>query len=232
MSQFSKPVGAFRDVGVQVFETFKSGNWENSYAVMYGNGNGLNFGDNDDNKDLYLYWSSERVYKGKGGRRQGLKMFVWNIDGKRTDINDKTKEQDRKRSGIGIKYLLKPFRVTAEYMIGEGMIFQGPHRPQHQFNDKEAEGYYLDFGWYIPNSKFEIDLRYDSYTRDENHPTSKVNDETTFDTATIGLQYHFNKKTRLNAEYSDRSNKSDTKIINIQNEGVGGRLAVQVTTIF
>jgi hypothetical protein len=232
MNQFSKPVGAFRDVGVQVFDTFKAGDWENSYAVMYGNGNGLNFGDNDDNKDLYLYLSTELVFAGKGGRRQGLKMFAWNVDGTRTNVNDKTKEQDRKRSGVGVKYLRKPFRVTAEYMKGEGMVFQGPHRPQHQFNDKEAEGYYLDFGWYIPNSKFEIDLRYDSYTRDENHPTSKTGDETTFDTATIGMQYHFNKKARLNIEYSDRSNKSDTKIIDTQNKDVAGRLAIQVTTIF
>ena len=44
---FEKPVGAFRDVGVQVFDTIVRDDWEHSYAVMLGNGNGLNFGDND-----------------------------------------------------------------------------------------------------------------------------------------------------------------------------------------
>ena len=38
---FENGVGAFRDVGVQVFDWFKVGNdWELSYAAMIGNGNG------------------------------------------------------------------------------------------------------------------------------------------------------------------------------------------------
>ena len=232
MNQFSRSVGAFRDVGLEVFDTFKVSNWEHSYAVMYGNGNGLNYGDNDNNKDLYLYWSSELVFGGKGPRREGLKMFAWHQDGKRTDAYNVTQEQDRTRSGLGVKYLKKPFRATAEYMTGKGMIFQGQHRPTHVFNDKKAEGWYLEGGWYIPNTNFEIDLRYDTYTRDENHPTSAAGDETTFDTITIGTQYHFNKKTRLNLEYASRDNKSDTAAIETQNKDVGGRLAVQITSIF
>ena len=47
MNHHSRPVGAFRDVGVQFFQSYKSGKWDHSYAVMFGNGNGLNFGDND-----------------------------------------------------------------------------------------------------------------------------------------------------------------------------------------
>jgi len=232
LNNYSRAVGAFRDVGVQIFDTFKVNKWEHSYAVMYGNGNGLNYSDNDDNKDLYLYWSSELVFGGKGGRRQGLKLFAWNQDGKRTDAFDKTQEQDRERSGLGVKYLQRPFRLSAEYMEGEGMIFQGPGRPGHIFNDGEAEGFYVEGGWYIPNTNFEIDLRYDEYTRDENHPTSATGDETSFETVTLGAQYHFNKKTRLNMEYSDRTNESDTTAVNNQQEGVDGRFAVQVTHIF
>ena len=232
MNNYSRAVGAFRDTGIQIFDTFKASKWEHSYAIMLGNGNGLNYGDNDDNKDLYLYWSSELVFGGKGGRREGLKLFVWNQDGKRTDAFDITKEQDRKRTGLGVKYLQRPFRISAEYMEGEGMIFQGPHRPGHIFNDGEAEGFYVEGGWYIPNTNFEIDIRYDEYTRDENHPTSAADDETTFETVTLGAQYHFNKKTRLNIEYSDRTNESDTTAVNNQHEGVDGRFAVQVTHIF
>ncbi len=241
MNQFARSVGAFRDVGIQVFDTFGDDKHEFSYAVMYGNGNGLNYSDNDDNKDIYAYLSTEWIYGGKGGRREGLKLFAWHQDGKRTNINDRTQEQDRTRSGLGIKYLKKPFRVTAEYLQGEGMIFQGQHRPGNGagsaagiFNNGEAAGYYLDLGWYIPGSNWEIDLRYDSYTRDENHPTNVTgNEESTFDTITLGTQYHFNKKTRLNMEYADRDFSSDnTAAIEPNLKDVKGRFAVQVTHIF
>lgn len=240
MNQFSRSVGAFRDVGIQVFDTFKAGTWENSYAIMYGNGNGLNYGDNDSNKDLYLYLSTENVFGGKGGRREGLKMFAWHQDGKRTNAVNRTQEQDRTRSGLGFKYLQRPFRASAEYMQGKGMIFQGQHRPQHLFNDLEAKGYYVEGGWYIPNTKWEIDLRYDSYTRDENFkqpPTSPATpsapgDESTFDTTTVGAQYHFNKKTRMNVEYSMRDAKSDTKAIDNNVKGINDRFAIQVTHVF
>jgi hypothetical protein len=243
MNQYSRAVGAFRDVGIQVFDTFKVNNWEHSYALMYGNGNGLNYSDNDDNKDIYLYWSSEMIFGGKGPRREGVKAFAWYQDGKRSNAFDKTLEQDRTRQGVGVKYLKKPFRVTAEYLSGEGMIFQGQHRPGPHpsgtpsdfngiYNDGEAEGYYVDFGWYIPGTKWEVDFRFDSYTRDENHQTSVAGDESTYDTTTIGAQYHFNKKTRLNMEYADRSYESDTAEVNANVEGVKGRLALQLTHIF
>jgi hypothetical protein len=233
LNKYNKPVGAFRDVGIQIFDTFKSGGWEHSYAAMIGNGNGLNFGDNDDNQDTYLYWASEKVFAGKGGRRQGLKIFAWNQSGKRIDaVSDETQSQTRTRSGFGVKYLKKPFRVTAEVMNGKGMIFQGPHRPGHIYNDEKASGYYVDLGWYIPNTKWELDLRYDSYTRGENHPTSAAGDETRFLTTTVGVQYHFNKKTRLNMEYAMRDFESDTAAIETQATGVGGRFAVQLTHIF
>ncbi len=232
MSGYSRAVGAFRDTGIQIFDTFKGGSWEHSYAVMVGNGNGLNFGDNDDNKDTYVYWSSEKVYAGKGGRRQGLKMFAWNQKGKRVNYADRTQVQDRTRTGFGVKYLKKPFRVTAEMMTANGMIFQGQHRPNHVYNDEKASGYYLDFGWYIPNSKWELDLRYDSYTRGENHPTSAADDETRFLTSTVGAQYHINKKTRINMEYSMRDYESDTAAVEGQAKGVKDRFAIQLTHIF
>jgi len=232
VGRYSRPVGAFRDVGVQFFDSFKSGKWDHSYAVMFGNGNGLNFGDNDDNKDTYVYWASELSYGGKGPRAQGLKIFAWNQSGKRTDPDDAAVVEDRTRSGVGVKYLKKPYRVTVEAMQGEGMIFMGQHRPADGFNDKKASGHYVDFGYYIPDSKWEIDLRVDSYTRDENHGTSAAGDESTFDTTTIAAQYHINKKTRVTFEQSSRTFESDTAAVNNQLKGVDTRTAVQLTHIF
>lgn len=232
ISQYSRPVGAFRDVGVQFFQSYKMGKWDHSYAVMFGNGNGLNFGDNDDNKDTYVYWASELAMGGKGPRAQGLKIFAWNQSGKRTNPGDASLTEDRTRSGVGVKYLKKPYRVTVEAMQGEGMIFMGQHRAADAYNDKEASGYYVDFGYYIPGSKWEIDLRVDSYTRDENHGTSAAGDESTFDTTTLAAQYHINKKTRITFEQASRTFESDTTAVNNQLQGVDTRTSVQLTHIF
>jgi len=258
---YNQSVGAFRDTGIQVFDMFKTNNWEHTYAVMYGNGNGINFGDDDDNKDLYLYWSSELVFGGKGGRREGLKMFVWNQDGTRwlDNTNDAThnpQEFDRKRSGLGFKYLKRPFRVSAEYMVGDGMIFVGPDKPSMWINDAagavsqgvgdgangEADGYYLEGGWYIGKTNWEIDLRYDVYNRlndDKKGTTGALANrslEVQFNTVTLGTQYHFNKKTRINAEVAFR----DYEAVdwpsgvgpNSNLDNVAERYAIQVTHIF
>jgi hypothetical protein len=256
LAGFEKSVGAFRDVGIQVFDTFEVDNWEHSYAVMYGNGNGLNFGDNDDNKDTYVYWSSEMVFGGKGGRREGLKLFAWNQSGKRylDNTNDSTHnptEFDRDRQGFGVRYLKKPFRVSFEHMSGEGMIFVGPDKATFDINpaapvgngeNGEASGYYLDFGYYIPNSKWEIDLRYDVYNRLENDtvfpsgPNAGKNFEFEFKTVTIGAQYHINKKTRINMEVADRSVEAVDFAggagPNDNLDGIDKRYAIQLTHVF
>ena len=125
LNGFDDGVGAFRDVGVQLFETWNFGeDWEWSYAAMVGNGNGLNFTDNNDDKDIYLYTSFEKVYGGRGPRRQGLKLFAWMQDGVRTaDLtNDgvhNPEDYDRERYGFGGKYLRNGWRFSAEYMKGD-----------------------------------------------------------------------------------------------------------------
>ena len=218
---------------------------------MYGNGNGLNFGNGDGNFDTYLYWSSELVFGGKGGRRQGMKMFAWNQSGKRLldSTNDSTynpETHDRDRSGLGFKYLQKPFRVSAEYMQGKGMIFVGQDKSTYNINgtaagdgaDGKANGYYLEGGWYIPGSKWEIDLRYDIYNRLTDNPAlgNGKSLEFKFETITLGAQYHINKKTRINMEIADRSFEAvdfdGGAGPNANLDGVNQRFAVQLTHIF
>jgi hypothetical protein len=233
MNRFSLPAGAFRDTGVQVFSTFKVGDWEHSYAAMVGNGNGVNLGNSNGKFNGYLYWASERVFQGgKKARRQGWKFFAWGQKGERVNAYDTSQEQERTRYGVGTKYLKKPFRVTAEYMWGKGMIFQGQQRPQDMFNDLEADGGYIDIGFFIPKSKWEIDFRADTYTRGENQASSGPDDKTKYNTVTVGTQYHFNKKTHATLSYDFRNDSSETVAVNNQLEGVGNRLAVQVTSIY
>ncbi len=260
LNAFDESVSAVRDTGIQVFDTFKRGDWEHSYAFMVGNGNGLNFGDDNDAKDIYLYWSSEKVFGGKGPRRQGWKTFAWYQGGERqfdADSDGYAEYHDRTRYGVGTKYLKKPFRVTAEYMKGDGMIFVGPDKPNyamvppatnnpnHAGNgvDNSADGWYIEGGWYIPKTKWEIDLRYDVYNRltdpmSTNAPFT-ADLETKFETLTVGAQYHFNKKTRVNMEYAFRDFNAinDPRAPNGNGpndnlDGVDGRAAIQVTAVF
>jgi len=272
LNGFDGSVGAFRDVGVQVFDAFNVGTeWELSYALMWGNGNGLNFSDNDDNKDTYVYASAEKIFGGSGPRREGLKLFAWSQTGKRTaDLSADAcanpaltfpacgaqgagristvynpQEYDRDRMGFGIKYLRNGLRVTAEYMEGEGMIFQAPHNPSFALGPAqgiptaaagagafaEAKGYYVESGYRIKNSAWEIDLRYDQYNRLDGDQF-----QIDFDRTTVGFQYFFNPRVRVAVNYEIRSGNAPNfgpgAGPNAQVDGIGDVLAVQLTGIW
>ncbi len=239
-------VGAFRDQGIQIFDTFNVNNWEHSYAVMYGNGNGLNRTDNDNNKDTYLYWSSEMVFGGQGARREGMKLFAWNQSGKRTLTTSGAGEYDRDRSGLGVTFLKGRYRAAAEYMTADGMIFNGSDAAAvpgstnnagdnistiNVLTDDEADGYYLDFGYRVlPN--LELDIRYDVLNRG----TKTTTGERTFDTVTLGAQYFFNKKTRITFNYEIRNQDApgfpDTAPPNLIADNLDDRLSLQLLAIF
>ena len=188
--------GAARDTGIQVFDSFVFDgleDWEFSYSGMVGNGNGLNEGDTNNNKDYYLYASAEQVYGGKRARREGWKTYAWYTKGTREMIDSNIlassgvevdEEYDRKRWGIGTTYRKGKIRASAEYNKAKGMIFNGTtggaipgsiatSAPASnagvisQFNilpDEEAEGWYVDFGYKVlPN--VELAARFDRYDR-------------------------------------------------------------------
>jgi len=247
---YERGVGAFRDVGVQVFDWFTVGNnWELSYAVMVGNGNGLNFSDNDNNKDTYLYASVEKIFGGRGARRQGLKFFGWSQNGVRTaDLSDDSiynpVEYDRDRYGFGFKYLRKGWRATAEYMVGDGMIWQAPHNPSFGIGPgqgspgapgngafAEAVGYYVEGGWRIPKTKWELDLRYDEYNRLDGNRF-----QIDFKRTTLGVQYFFNPRVRLALNYEIREGNAPNFPAGVgpngQVDGIDDRIALQVTAIW
>jgi hypothetical protein len=257
LNGFNAPVGAFRDVGVQVFDTFDMGNdWGLSYAAMVGQGNGIEFDNIDGKYDTYLYLSTEKSLGGTGPKADGLKFFAWNQSGQRlldntpcaaatcvaADVNPKFYKRDR--SGLGMKYMAKPYRVTAEYITANGMIFEGPDKPSYYFAalpsatgvnngaDAKANGWYLEGGWYIPNTRWELDARYD--TTDFN--TGRV-DEHKFSKWTLGTQYHFNPMTRVTVNYELRDFKCTASTpqctsANLNLSGVGNKLGVQLTAGF
>ena len=250
LNGYTTPVGGFRDVGVQVFDAFDVGkDWEVSYAAMIGNGNGIEFKNSDGEYDKYLYLSAEKKLGGKEPRADGLKFFAWGQWGSRQldntdDSVDNLKKYDRNRAGVGVKYLDKPYRLTAEYITADGMIFEGPDKPSFYFAnpanatganngaDAKGNGWYLEGGWYIPKTKWELDLRYDTATFNKDR-----NDEHQFDKWTLGVQYHFNPKTRVTLNYEMRdfsctANSPQCTNANKNLDGVGDRVGVQLTAIF
>ncbi|MDG6778784.1 porin [Thiomicrorhabdus sp. zzn3] len=203
----SGPVGAFRDTGIQVFDAFRQGDWEHSYAVMLGNGNGLAMTDDNKHQDLYLYASTEKIFgDSKGARRHGMKFFAWMQDGKRT--LDDVGTVDRKRAGLGTTYWDGKYRLAAEYITADGMIYggtKGAGLPADGATfsvlpDEKATGYYVDLGYRVlPN--MELNLRYDLL--DAATETDALHRE--LQTTTLGAQYFFNKKMSLKMNYELRN---------------------------
>ena len=243
------PVGAFRDIGVQVFNEFRTGGWDTSYAIMFGNGNGINRGDNNGDMDSYYYLSTEKVFSGKGARIDSLKLFAWYQTGKRTLLAGATQTEgsyDRTRNGVGLTYRQNKFRVSAEYMLADGMIFNGTDggavvgslnnagTAKAGFNilpEDKANGYYLHFG-YMVFPQLELDVRYDVLNR----ATETDAGERQFTTATLGGQWFFDKKNRITFNYELRSaeapNLAGSAAPNLILDGMDDRISLQLTSIF
>lgn len=262
-AEWNSSFGAGRDIGLQVFDSFKKNGMDFTYALMVGNGNGLETGGTADGMDRYAYFSFEKSLPGGWGPKpNGFKVFVWRHSGVREiDLTDNAtadpEKFDRIRQGIGLTYRNKGIRVIAEYMKGEGVIFQGPEKPNLGVGaldanfgpgtistmdlEGEANGYYVDLGYRFPQSNFEVDFRYDVYNRSTEHDWITAE----FKTKTLGLQYHFNRKTRLTLNYEQREAEAKDDIAtappplvnmttNLHNnlDMIENRYAVQVTHIF
>ncbi|WP_019556093.1 porin [Thiomicrorhabdus arctica] len=239
-------VSAFRDLGIQVFDSFDIKGWETSYALMLGNGNGLARTDNNQFLDTYAYLSTEKVFgKSEGGRRHGFKLYAWNHEGKRT-FKTTPGEKSLSRSGLGTTYADGKYRATAEYIIADGMIYGGSAGAKTPADgalfstqtDQKANGYYVDLGYRVkPN--VELNLRYDrlnSGTEKDANSGKNSDVQREFSTTTLGVQYFFNKKTTLMANYEIRDVKAPTapstapvhKVL----DAVDNRIALQVRVVY
>ena len=226
-TQFRSAAVAVRDIGVQVFDSFRMGDWEHSYAVLVGQG-GANKDDWNDSLDNTLYFSTEKIFGGQKVFRTGYKLYAWRTTGKRTIYDSATlagggtsleaaeREYDRELMGIGGTYFDGKYRFWAEYIKVDGMIFNGstggavPGAVDNtgttvaQFltePEGKGDGGYLDFGYRIaPN--IELDIRYDWYNRVTNLQSA---DERKFETWTLGAQYFFDETTKVMVNYEIRN---------------------------
>lgn len=249
------PVSGFQDVGVEVFDWWRRENWEYSYAVLFGQGNGITFSGVDGSRDVVAHLRAAYVFGGKGVKREEVMAYAWRQEGKRAFGAG---SYERIREGLGFRYAKNPWRVSGETMRGKGMIFVGPTPP---FNDvgggafepvtlvaldsaNRADGYYLDLGWKI-HAQWELDLRFDRYNR----LTNSAFDEREFSTSTLGMQYFYSPRTKLGINYEIRSLKvphpgaaglsgtAQAQQIQRYNasligDTLGNRLSVQLTYVF
>jgi len=243
-----KPIAAFRDTGIQLFDTFKlQDEWTMSYAYMYGNGTGVSHSSSNKQATHYGYLAAEKSFgKGKGYYTETMKFYVWGQDGKRTlysTVNDVTTEMefDRKRYGVGMTYYHNGLRFEAEYMKAKGMIFAGPtdidHDPgtenwQFQFatgNENEADGGYVNLQYEIIPKKFEVFGRYDYCDR----LTNTTKNELQFRTTTLGASYRYRGPTRIDLNYiiNEAEAPGFSKAQDVL-DNMGNRIAVQITVAF
>lgn len=245
----SGPVGAYRDNGIQFFDTFDLGSgWDVSYAYMIGNGQGINMSSSNINETKYMYLAFEKSFgKGRGYYTESMKFFAWSQDGNRRIFDQDTNTSsdfNRKRSGIGATYYRGGLRLEAEYSKAEGMIFTGAKDTNNDINieewniafatgpDNTANGYYLNAQYELLPKKFEVFARYDVLDR---LPDGGAN-QRIFTTTTVGASYRFKGATRVDFNYLMRSLEAPGDLSNVNAQNVANsmddRIAIQFTAAF
>lgn len=239
---------AFRDWGIEVFDSFRKNKWELGYAAMVSNGNEIeNLSDNNSSKDLTGRVQLSYVFGGKGALREDANVFVWHQSGDRTYGG---KDYDRMREGLGFRVTKNPIRVSGEYIRADGMVASGPNppvlpasgnlEPPYDLNlapKGKANGWYLESGWrFLPD--WEIEARYDEFDRNSNDPAA----ERLFKTWTLGAQYFFYKNTRLTFNYEWRTaevpnplaitNATQRSNANVVTDNLADRVSLQLTWYF
>lgn len=230
----------FRDWGVQVYDWFNQGQWEYSYAAMVSNGAPIeSMSDTDSHKDLTLRFQASYLLGGQGPNREDISAFAWRQDGSRLFG---TQHFGLVREGVGLKYLQGKYRVSSEYLRGNGMIVGGQTPPFFGQSfaagvNEKAGGWYVEGGWrFLP--QWEADLRYDYL----DFMTQTRANEREFATTTLGLQYFFNPVTRAIFNYEWRNMKVTNpaaiaagavrnNALNIA-DNLGDRISVQLTWSF
>lgn len=244
-------VSAFQDVGVEIFDWFTKERMEYSYALMLGKGNGINVSGNEGYGELGGRLQAAYVLGGGGAKREDIMAYIWRQGGKREFGGN---SYDRLREGVGFKYQIDPWRVSAEYIRAQGMIFVGPTPPYNDVGgnafepvtlmalgrENRADGFYADIGYKI-TPKLELDLRYDELNR----LTNSSFDERKLSTWTIGCQYFFHPKLKLTLDYEIRkigvtnpsaaataAQELQLKNAGIIGDTIGSRTTAQFTYIF
>lgn len=249
----SDAVGAFRDTGLEIFDTFHiDKDWTFSYAYMLGNGSGISMTSSKEQKTQYGYLAVEKNFGGgKGYNTNAMKFYAWVQDGQRTLLADKDnnasttgydkKTYERNRYGIGASYYNNGLRLETEYATAQGMIFTGARDVNNdpaiddwslQYavgKENKANGGYFNAQYYVVPDKLELIARYDWMNRLTNSPTGRRD----FETTTVGFSYHFKEATRLDFNYAFKTAKAPgNATAQTTLDNTGDRVSLQLTAGF
>ncbi len=255
----NRSVGAFRDIGIQLFDWWKIGKasrYEFSYAFMLGNGNGINSRDNNSQKNFTGKIVLARIFDhSTGPRRHNIKLGLWYMSGQRKGYtfdtasggNGAVVERTRTRYGADFTFSNQYkgaglIRFAAEAVWGKGWVL--------------APGY---FDGAIPASK-----RYFTYNQSvDGHGVPHADLDAAGWYVSMGYRPPgLEKRLEINARYDhydpdasgnlDQNLSQDNWTVNGQlffspavrltvgymfkdsrwNSGVGNQFAAQVTAIF
>lgn len=251
-----------RDWGIEIFDEFRLGPWDLSYALMIGNGDAIKVTDLriDENFDRYIYLSSEYDLAGDNGshEKNRIKFYSWYQSGERKFSSDRdNREFERIRYGFGFKGLGHFFghdqRLSGELNYADGMIFYGPlgaipGNPL-RFAAEEgnrSRGFSVDYGFFL-NPSWEFAFRYDRHDLlyQQAGPWTDQ-DERIIQTYTMGVVHHFRPKLRLTVNYLFRDHDAPNDVtlydpqanailnnnVNRTLNSLGDRIALQLTWIF
>lgn len=222
----------FRDVGVEVFDTFRRGHVALSYAAVVSNGR-RGLVDRDSAKDVTARTTASWVFSGKDDdpHRQELSVFAWGQRGER-DLDGLSVQ--RIRSGIGVHLEKEPVRLRAEVVYATGAIPAG-QAPPFAGQPLVVDPYARAIGGYVQArvrlfDKARVGLRYDELHRQIDDPRA----ERVFRTLAPMLEYDLVPRVRLQGSYERRwmaapGGAEDAKTIA---RTMGDRVAVQATVIF
>ncbi len=242
LANASSGVRAFRDTGIQIFDDFRSGQMEYTYAAMIGNGSTLN--QTDDNSGKTTYWRVQATYlfdpksTALSKNRDDVTAFIWRHDGKQNFNNS---DYSAVRDGVGVAATKYPFNFTAEYKRGSGMIYVQPLFAQQAGTvfverSNKSSGWYLDGGYFVA-PKVKLGVRYDVLDHLTNVPAL----ERSYKTLTFGGIYWFSKASRIALNYEIRKfafpgsvSADGDSYINQRQVGnaIGNRVSVQATLTF
>lgn len=203
--------GGFRDIGAMVFDSFKTGSFQHTYAVMMGNGNGISRWDNDSHKDIYWKWRTEFTGAAEGGAKPNyVALYHWGIDGSReiyVTSASAFQRKDRQRLGWGGEARFGSWRAEFEYGRASGMIPDGTDggalpgstsnnglatASLNMLPDEKANGYLVALAYdFMPS--YTLAARFDRLNRG----TMNAANTRVFKTTTLSAQYRFDEK-RLN----------------------------------
>lgn len=226
-----------RDWGIQLFDAIKSGEWTHSYALMLANGNGIHHTDNNDEKDVNLYFSSEYDLPGGAGPdKHGVKLYGYYQHGVRNFITDdsgtESEDFERIRYGIGLTAQGRLFgesghvhSVGAALMYAEGMVLQsattsvtdGPYGGLIQIaaeRENKARGITLDYGFRL-NKNWQFGMRYSRNDLLYETVENKYWNDSDYRIITeLGLAatYNFTPKTRLTFNYVFRESEAPNEV--------------------